>query len=279
MVTVLDAAIKNLRDLGLTYTQAKVYLAVLSESPCTFYRISKVSQVPRSEVYRETKYLEDAGLVEKSVSRPIIVNALPVEIALKNLVELKRGEYETYLSKLEKASREFVSCNKPRVKCNPERYHDNVEFMLISKKQAIIAKTKSMLEEAETEVCLRYLPRKLCSFLSLCDGSLNDVLSRKVSVRLMTRDDGFNDGLGHLIKSTIGLDNGALEVRYSSHMPFGLTIIDKKQVLVETAVEDFFSETPMLWTNSPLPLKILYQDFHNAWLTLPSNQNYNYNIM
>jgi sugar-specific transcriptional regulator TrmB len=267
MVTVLDAAIKNLRDLGLTYTQAKVYLAVLSESPCTFYRISKVSQVPRSEVYRETKYLEDAGLVEKSVSRPIIVNALPVEIALKNLVELKRGEYETYLSKLEKASREFVSCNKPRVKCNPERYHDNVEFMLISKKQAIIAKTKSMLEEAETEVCLRYLPRKLCSFLSLCDGSLNDVLSRKVSVRLMTRDDGFNDGLGHLIKSTIGLDNGALEVRYSSHMPFGLTIIDKKQVLVETAVEDFFSETPMLWTNSKLQLQMLYQDFQNAWVT------------
>jgi hypothetical protein len=52
-------------------------------------------------------------------------------------------------------------------------------------------------------------------------------------------------------------------------MPYGLTIIDKKQVLVETAVEDFFSETPMLWTNSKLPLKILYQDFNNTWFNCP----------
>jgi sugar-specific transcriptional regulator TrmB len=268
-VPFLDDAFKNLRDLGLTYTQARVYLAVLSESPCTFYRISKISKVPRSEVYRETMYLEDAGLVEKSLSRPIIVKAVPVEIALKNLVEWKKKEHEEHVSKLEKALSEFVSCNKPVVNCTRALCSDNVEFVLISKKQAIIAKTKSMLEEAEAEVTLRYLPRKMCSFLGLCDGAFNDVLKREVRVRLMTRDEGFNDGFTRVIQSTIDVDNKALEVRCASCIPFGLTIVDKKQLLVETAVEDFFSETPMLWTNNQILLQVLYQDFHNAWLNCP----------
>ena len=259
-------AIRNLRDLGLTRTQARVYLAVLSENPCTFYSISKISKVPRSEVYRETKYLEDAGLVEKSLERPITVKAVPVETALKNLVDWKKRECEEHISKLEKASSEFVSCNKPRLHRTLELCSDNAEFILISKKQAIIAKTNSMLDDAEAEVSLRYSPRKMCSFFGLCDRSLNDLFKREVSVRLVTEDTGFNDGFNRMMESILNINHKALEVRYASSILFGLTIIDKKQLLVETAVEDFFSETPMLWTNNQIMLNLLHQNFNNTWL-------------
>ena len=258
-------AIKNLRELGLTSTQAKVYLAVLSQGPCTFYCISKISKVPRSEVYRETMYLERAGLIEKSLSSPMIVEAMPVEIALKNLVDEKKRECKTYVSNLEKALKEFLSSNKPVANCNLKIRRNNVEFMLISKKQAIITKTKSMLEEAKAEVSVRYSPRKMCYFLSLCDWLFKGILKRNVGVHLITSDEASHSGFTRLIKSMKDVNKAALEVRYASRIPFGLTIIDKNQLLVETACEDLFSESPMLWTNNQIALQMLYQDFNNSW--------------
>jgi sugar-specific transcriptional regulator TrmB len=268
-VIVLDAAAKNLRDLGLTYTQAKVYLAVLRESPCTFCLISKLTGIARSEIYRETTHLEQAGLVEKSLSRPTIIKAMPVNIALKNFVEHKKKECEEHIKNLENSLNEFVSFNVPQKKRNQNLLLDREQFSLIATKQAIIAKTKSMIEEAEAEICLRYLPRKICSLLALCEEQFADILRREVSVRIMTKREGFNDGLTHLLKSTININKNTLEVKYTSCMPCGLVIIDKKQLLVETAVEDFLSETPMLWTNNQLALKMLYQNFNNAWLQSP----------
>jgi sugar-specific transcriptional regulator TrmB len=274
----LNDAVKNLRDLGLTYTQARIYLAVLSENPCTFCRISKLTEVPRSEVYREAIYLEQAGLVEKSLSRPTTVKAMPVEIALKNFVEWKKRENEEHISKLDSALNEFVRCNRPLVKCNREIGPDKVEFSLISKRQAIIAKTKSMLEEAEEEVFLRYSPRKMCALLNFCDGSFNAALKKGVYIGLMTRNGALNDGLTRTIQAMTDVDDGTLDVRCASRISFGLTITDKKQILVETATDDSFSDKPMLWTNNQILLPILYQDFLKVWLNCPHKIDLNHGL-
>lgn len=265
----MDAAIRNLHDLGLTYTQARVYLAVLRQGPCPFCLISKLTGIARSEIYREATHLEQAGLVEKSLSRPTIIKALSVNTALQNLVEFKRKEYEEQIENLHYSLNEFLRFNLPQIKRNQKLLPDNNEFSIVATKQAIIAKTKSMIEEAEAEICLRYLPRKMCLFLALCEGSFVDISRRKVSVRLMTEKEAFSDGISHFIKSKMKGDHSALEVRYISSMPYGLTIIDKKQVLVETEIKDFLSDTQMLWTNSPLAVKMLYQDFNNAWYQSP----------
>jgi sugar-specific transcriptional regulator TrmB len=268
-VIVLNAAIRNLQDLGLTYTQARVYLAVLRRSPCPPSLISKLTGIARSEIYRETAHLEQAGLVEKGLGRPTIIKAIPVNIALQNLVKYKTKEYEEQIEKLDNSLNEFLRFNLLQIKSNQNPLQDEEAFSLFATKQAIIAKTKSMIEEAEAEICLRYLPRKICSFLSLCEEQFIDILRRKVNVRLLTTREVFNDGLASMIKSMMAINKNPLEVRYTSNIPFGLTIIDKKQVLVETAVEDFLSEKPMLWTNSHLSLKMLYQDFNNSWLQSP----------
>lgn len=266
MATVLGSAIQNLRDLGLTYTQARIYLAVLSDNPCTFYRISKLTGIARSEIYRETVYLEQAGLVEKSLDRPAFVKAIPVEIALKNFVKWKKRECEERISKLESSLIEFVRFNMPQVKSNRELSPDEIEFSLISTKQAIVTKIKSMIEEAEAEVFLRYLPRKMCTFLGFCNDSINAALRKQVNVRLMTKNEELNDGFIRTIQSTIDVNNRTFEVGYISYVPFGLTVIDKKQLLIETTTEDFFSKKPMLWTDNQLLVSILIKDLYQPLL-------------
>jgi sugar-specific transcriptional regulator TrmB len=184
-------------------------------------------------------------------------------------VKYKTKEYEEQIEKLDNSLNEFLRFNLPQIKSNQKPLQDEEEFSLFASKQAIIAKTKSMIEEAEVEICLRYLPRKICAFLSLCEGQFIDILRQKVNVRLLTTTEEFNEGFTKMIKSTMDINKNPLEVRYTSNIPFGLTIIDKKQVLVETTVEDSLSEKPMLWTNNHLSLKMLYQNFNNSWLQAP----------
>ena len=52
--------------MGLTEYEAKVYLALLRDSPATGYQVAKVSGVPRSMVYEALGRLETRGAVLKS---------------------------------------------------------------------------------------------------------------------------------------------------------------------------------------------------------------------
>jgi sugar-specific transcriptional regulator TrmB len=266
----LGVATENLQDLGLTYTQARIYLAVLSDNPCTFYHISKLTGIARSEVYRETVYLEQAGLVEKGLERPATVKAMPIEVALKNFVKWKERECEERISKLESSFNEFMRFNVPKLKRNQKLSHDEVQFSLISTKQAILAKTESMIEEAEAEVILRYLPRKMCAFLDFCDDSINSALRKQVNINLLTKNEEFNEGFARTIQSTLGVNYRTFEVGYITNIPFGLTFIDKKQLLIETKTEAVFSEKPMLWTDNEILVSIMYENVYQSWLNCPS---------
>ncbi|MGD8538645.1 MAG: helix-turn-helix domain-containing protein [Candidatus Aminicenantes bacterium] len=68
--------IKALEDLGLSNYEAKAYLAFLSESPLTGYKLSKISGVPRSRIYETIEKLTAKGLVlaqegDTTLLRPI----------------------------------------------------------------------------------------------------------------------------------------------------------------------------------------------------------------
>lgn len=61
--------LKHLMAIGFTEYEARVYTALLRESPATGYQISKSSGVPRSMVYEALGRLEGRGAVLKTESR------------------------------------------------------------------------------------------------------------------------------------------------------------------------------------------------------------------
>lgn len=74
--------IKQLTELGFSEYEARVYLALLRESPLNGYQISKNAGIPRSMVYEALGRLDTRGAVLKSkegratVYRPLPPNAL-----------------------------------------------------------------------------------------------------------------------------------------------------------------------------------------------------------
>lgn len=73
----------KLSELGFTEYEAKVYLALLDESPATGYQISKQAGVPRSMVYEALGRLKGRGAVlETPDERATLYRPLPPDVLL-----------------------------------------------------------------------------------------------------------------------------------------------------------------------------------------------------
>ena len=87
-------------EIGFTEYEAKVYLALLRESPATGYQLSKESGVPRSMVYEALKRLHGRGAALETIEgRATLYQPLPPEVLLERhevehrqlLEELREG--------------------------------------------------------------------------------------------------------------------------------------------------------------------------------------------
>ena len=59
--------VSELKQIGFTEYEAKVYLALLNRYPATGYQLSKTSGVPRSMVYETLRRLHTRGAVMETV--------------------------------------------------------------------------------------------------------------------------------------------------------------------------------------------------------------------
>lgn len=92
--------IKALENLGLSNYEAKAYLAFLSESPLTGYKLSKISGVPRSRIYETIEKLVAKGLVLAQEGDTTLLR--PVSL-------------ESFLEKKEKESQQNINFLKERL--------------------------------------------------------------------------------------------------------------------------------------------------------------------
>lgn len=84
----MDYLKNNLTRIGFTENEAKVYIALLHESPATGYQLSKKSGVPRSMVYEALGRLAARGAVLESIEgRATLHRPLPPDILLKRYEE------------------------------------------------------------------------------------------------------------------------------------------------------------------------------------------------
>lgn len=96
--------LSDLIRLGFTEYEAKVYLALLSDSPATGYQLSKTSGVPRSMIYEALSRLHARGAVLESLEdRSAVYRPLPPELLLEQVHDEHlrlMGKLRTGLQKL-----------------------------------------------------------------------------------------------------------------------------------------------------------------------------------
>lgn len=92
-----------LEDLGLSKTEARVYLCLLGQSPLAATTIADLTGTSRSSVYLILKSLVDRGLVDAGAGYSSRYQAAPPDRALHQLIEHGREELEERQRQVEAA--------------------------------------------------------------------------------------------------------------------------------------------------------------------------------
>lgn len=92
-----------LKELGLTATEGRAYVALLKSHPATGYELAARSQVPRSAIYGVLKKLEAVGLINAIQQKPAKFVPLPPA----RLVELLESRFKQNIQSLEDSLKQF----------------------------------------------------------------------------------------------------------------------------------------------------------------------------
>lgn len=168
-------AVASLERLGLTTYEAKVFIALQKLGSGTAREVSRVADVPRSQVYSVTESLEERGLVEVQQSSPMQYRPVRIEEARKTL----RERFET------EAGRAFGYVESVR----NERGGDNEEqeaIWTLTGRDHVSERTAELIRDAEERVVFAARSPELVA--APIEAALREAAAAGVAVRVVSVD-------------------------------------------------------------------------------------------
>ena len=259
---------ESLSSLGLTGHQSRVYLAVLNQNGISIGEISKQTKIRREDVYRTIPRLEQLGLVEKLLSKPTIIRALPVQHALSNLIDVEQSNVDKRIAELKVTTARFVNNYNKGKRTKGDRSEDS-SFILLTQPNGIVVKASNMIAAAEKKIDAVYAKKQLNQFIPVFSDPLKQALKRGVKARLIAQG-SINDPddrqlltqiMRKYLPSSPNIEVRAAEVAMSHSL-----VVDRKEALSETSLEsEFLTRNPSLWTNNKGFVALIALNFESVW--------------
>jgi sugar-specific transcriptional regulator TrmB len=143
--------VKTLCDFGFTVNQAKVYLSIIKFGANNVGRISKQTQLHRQDIYKILPKLEKKGLITKTINKPFLIEAIPVEKSLDNLIERERKKANEKISYLENNLKDIIASLQERAEKNE---NPEAHFTLLTTDDAIENRAGLSFRKVKKEVNL-----------------------------------------------------------------------------------------------------------------------------
>jgi sugar-specific transcriptional regulator TrmB len=121
---------ETLLDLGLTTSQARVYIANIKLGKVKAKDICKESGIGRQEVYRVLTELLELGLIEKVIGTPMEFDAVPLSRGIILLLNRKRTE----LFELEVKAKELAQKGINEMLANRSSVFTDSHFTIVPRK-------------------------------------------------------------------------------------------------------------------------------------------------
>lgn len=94
--------IRKLAEFGFTVNQAKVYLYIVQSGKTYVSQISKATLLHRQDIYKLLPKLEKMELITRTLDKPVMIEALPVEIALEHLIIKEKEAKDRRITQLQR---------------------------------------------------------------------------------------------------------------------------------------------------------------------------------
>ena len=248
-----------LLGLGLSLTQARVYLAILKLKKTTVAQVAKFSKVYREDVYRTLPTLEKMGLIEKLLGgKPSKIRATPISNALTFLVEEERTKSDERLSGMRTKVQRLAS--KDWKQPMPEK--ESI-YILIPERKAILAKTSELIKNSKKETSLIADKVRILPILSQFSEDFKTAIKKGAQIRVIFEGDSPDNLLKEKVQKLI--EGASVHVKFYREPLHHFIMSDDKEALITTSKESGLGESPSLWTNNGNLIGILKTSFESEW--------------
>lgn len=231
----------GLTCIGFTEYEAKVYLALLRESPATGYQVSKTSGVPRSMVYDALRRLHARGAVLEAVERrATLYRPLPPQM----LLDRYKTEQLALIEELQDGLvKRFNTAEESRV-------------WSISGKPAIHTYASQMIQEARSEIMQVLTDEDLL----VLNTELHEAHKRGIAINTLVIGEGSLD-FGRSVR------HPPLESELQELTGTLLVVVDSEEALIADMLKD-----PVATVTSNRNLVLIARQF--VWMELFTQRIY-----
>jgi len=254
----IDENTDLLLGLGLSFNQARVYLAILKLEKTTVGQVAKFSKVRREDVYRLLPSLEKMGLVERLLGKPTQIRATPISDALTLLVSEEKNRFEDRLSGM-RSSVQRLSLKDWKQQLPGEASI----YILIAEKKAILAKTSELIGNSKKEVALIADKARIIPVLSQFSDECRLAIKKGAQIRLIFEGECPEGLLKEKVQKLI--DGASVQAKFHREPLNHFIMSDDKEALITTSKETGLGESPSLWTNNSNLIGVLRTGFESDW--------------
>lgn len=254
-----DFSAQTLEKLGLSKSQARVYLAIVTVQKANVAKIASLSKVARPDVYRILSTLEENGLVKKIIGSPITFEATPLKQACEMLLENKKEEY----IEIQHNTNNLIN----KFNLNSHLYNVDIgNFQIVSSVKLLREMLGDENTNARTSIDLITKWRNIRPVVFGVHQFFPNAIKRGVKIRVIVDYDPTEKKLAS------ALSNPLLEIRYlGERVPIKATIYDKRKASMSVGFS-YDDIVPSLWSDNPVFLKMMEAYFDTLWqkaITLP----------
>jgi len=241
----LDRLSEKLIDFDFTKEEAEVYVFLSSMGPSPARVVSRRFDINRMRAYRTLKSLEDKGLVERIIGRPMRFVANPLKESLSKYID----GFRERLTELETREEAIIE-DWTRISDATSEQPEEPRFRIFEGRQQIYELMIQMCERAHEEICIVTTQRDLHRLALMgIDERLRTVSKEGIRVRVLTQVEGPDFAEMEYFSDFAEIRHVPLPA------PVRFVTIDERETLTTTSMEDTMSLTTHddagLWTNAP----------------------------
>lgn len=253
-----EVDVKTLVGLGISQTQAKVYLALIERGTSTIRAAASVAGVGRPDTYRAMLELKEASLVETIVSSPTMYKPIPLSEAVSILIEQKQKEMATLKEKSEKLLEGYEN----RLFC-PTTSGDT-EFVLVPKGATCVKKCIAAIKNSKVSIDIMTSSKMFNQTILPANKSILEAANRGVKIRFIVDRDSMKNGLSEIFANYCKKFSFDIKHLPTLPQPF-IAIYDRSESQIATSTEEDFTQEAILWSNNPVLVGVVRDYFDTIW--------------
>jgi sugar-specific transcriptional regulator TrmB len=249
--------VKILIQLGLTANQAKIYLTLAKTEKATASQIAQNSKIGREEIYRIMPKLQQLGLIESSMEKPVHYKAVTEKTAIRILIDRRKAEN----SEIEEKTCEFLSSIIQRKQQLAEA--ENM-LTLVSGKEHLRQLSTDIINRVNVSLDIVCTYQKLVGWLETHEKTLKKILKRKIPVRFIVEEPVEGKCL---VTQTLAEFEKQLSFQCKT-LPKILTclgIYDDGEITIIAATRTPTYEGPVYWSNNLSLVEVGKAYFETLW--------------